>query len=343
MDASDAIYDREEGDMSEHPIVESTSSGANLRASGTKNIVVCGGGKELGKQMKSMGGKWNAKERGYVFPNGKSDEVQALIDSTKASGTSSSSLAEDPTVTAEGAADAPGSSSGSADPAAEVDTGGGESSGVGAVEGGTSSAMDTVAADTLSDPVVEGAPTKGSAAEGLEVDEPKPAEAEAGEAGSSVPAAASSSSSSSSAHPVSIVQINMRSIAVLGDPPVETHSELNKHGKYSKAIAGPWGGEKRSGWTMGKSLMGTLSKLLPGISLITLDKEKDKDKASAGSPTARSPTGRKSGSSSKSDTPATSPDTPEKEKRKRQRTSKAEESAVQAHAPHAGEQPKVKT
>ena len=82
--------------------------------------------------------------------------------------------------------------------------------------------------------------------------------------------------------------------------------------------------------------MHVLSKLLPGISITPIDK------LSAAAPIARSPSSRKSGSSSKQDTPATSPDTPEKEKRKRQRTVKAEESAVQAHAPHAGEQSKIK-
>ena len=326
MDASDAVHDREEGNVSEHPVVESTSPAANLRSSGAKNIVVSGGGKEFGKQLKSIGGKWNAKERGYVFPIGKTDEVQALMDSMKtpeASIERTSSSTADLGVT----------------PRAEMDTGGkGSSSGV---DGGTSPAMDTVAADDLADPVVEGAPTKSSAAEDPVVDDTKsavdeggPSMAEGGEgvpesSATSAPAAPaySTSFSSSSANPAFVIQLNTRSIAVLGDPPIETHDELNKHGKYNKAIK--VGDDKRPGWTINKNFMHILSKLLPGISITPIDK------LSAAAPIARSPSSRKSGSSSKQDTP-------EKEKRKRQRTTNAEEFAVQAHAPHAGEQSKIK-
>jgi len=322
--------------MSELLVIETSSPSVNggphilEKPADYPHIVVAGGSKEFKEHIKSLGGKWVAKERGYVLPASQREHISSLVDAAKFAHAEEVTTAEPTAETAGHAAD-PSSSSSAAMVTEEP---------VGTMEGGACSSADGAGDGG-------GEPETGMDEAGLEpgpaiepasepAHEAKPVIAELA---SAEPTAGTSTSAAPYSN-LSIVVLNSRSIGVIGEPTPDLNNEFNlMGGKFTKTLK--IGDDKHAGWSFHKNQLAKLQTLLPNIPLTP---------APAPSPIGtRSPTERKKtpaavvGTSSKADTPVSSPENKNKnknkgdtgesgDKRKRKRTTKAEEAQEQQQA-----------
>jgi hypothetical protein len=331
-----SILDHEySSSMSENLVTEPSSPSVNGRPrmlekpADYPNIVVAGGSKEFKEHIKSLGGKWVAKERGYVLPASQREHVKSLVDAAKSS--HAEEVAVEPTAEIAGHTTEPSSSS-SAPMVTDEPVGtmeGAVSSADGAGDGGGEPASEMDVAGVEPGPVVE----PKTASEPAHEAEPVVTEPSSAE----TVVAAEASTSAAPYSNLSMVVLNTRSIGVIGEPTPALSAEFNQMGgKFSKTLK--IGDDKHAGWSFHKNQLAQLQTLLPGTPLTP---------APAPSPIGtRSPTERKktasamTGDSSKANTPVSSPNNKNNgdkgesgDKRKRKRTAKAEEAEQpQTHA-----------
>lgn len=84
MDASDGKYDREEGEMSEHPVVDSPGHNKTPRVVvlPDNQIAVIGSASSISEKLKEAGGEYNRSShpaRGWLFSADKMDTVNQII------------------------------------------------------------------------------------------------------------------------------------------------------------------------------------------------------------------------------------------------------------------------